>query len=176
MDTRLSIKSIEVPILPWPEDPDEDAARNEVRICEKSVDDYAKGKTILSENAKPAYSLVWGQWSNVMCQKVETSPSFLIIYQNGDAIKSLKIIKNIAYNYLVQKYIPQSLYEAKKKFYAWHQLCHQSTQTYFKYFQHQVEDIDDINWSIGYDPILLNKIAKSLNEAIETLSENEWKW
>ena len=58
-------------------------------------------------------------------------------------------------------------------FYSCHQLCHQSTQAYFKYFQHQVEGIANNTGSIGYDPILLNKIAKSLNEEIEELREND---
>jgi hypothetical protein len=126
-----------------PNDPPEDATRTGIRIWEKSVNDYVKRKITLTENIKTAYSLIWGQCSNVMHQKVEASPGYVSVSQNGDAIELLKIIKDVAYNYQIQKYIPQALHEAKKRFYNCHQLRHQPTQVYFEYFQNQ---IDVINW------------------------------
>jgi hypothetical protein len=57
-DTRLSIKSMKVFVIEQPEDPPEDATRTEIRIWEKSIDDYVKRKTILTENIKTAYSLI----------------------------------------------------------------------------------------------------------------------
>jgi hypothetical protein len=103
-------------IIQLPEDPPENATRTEIRIWEKSVDDYVKRRTILAENIKTAYSLMWGQCSNVMRQKVETCPEYSVVSQTGDAIGLLKLVKDVAYNYQVQKYIPQALHEAKKRF------------------------------------------------------------
>jgi hypothetical protein len=48
-----------------------------------------------------------------MRQKVETCTDFSIISQKGDAIGLLKLIKDVEYNYQVQKYVPQALNEAK---------------------------------------------------------------
>jgi hypothetical protein len=73
-----------------------------------------------------------------MPQKVEASPGYVSVSQNGDAIELLKIIKDVAYNYQIQKYIPQALHEAKKRFYNCHQLWHQPTQAYIEYFQNQI--------------------------------------
>jgi hypothetical protein len=132
MDTRLSIKSMKVFVIEQPENSPGDVTRTEIRIWEKSIDNYVKRKTILTENIMTAYSLIWGQCSNVMRQKVETCTYFSMISQKGDAIVLLKLIKDVAYNYQVQKYVPQALHEAKNRFYNFHQLCHQSTQAYFE--------------------------------------------
>jgi hypothetical protein len=173
MDTRLSIENMQLTTIPRPDNPPEDADRTDIRIWEKSVDDYVKRKTKLSENNKTAYSLIWGQCSDVMRQRVESTPEFTTIAQNGEAIELLKIIKDISYNYQIQKYAPQALYEAKKRFYSCHQLRNQSTQAYFEYFQNQIEVITHIGGSIGKDPLLMNKLAKNLGIETESLSESD---
>jgi hypothetical protein len=173
MDTRLSIENMKVFVIKQPEDPPEDATRTEIRIWEKSVDDYVKRKTILTENIKTAYSLIWGQYSDVMRQKVKTCTDFFMISQKGDAIGLLKLIKDTAYNYQVQKYVPQTLHEAKKRFYNCHQLHHQSTQAYFEYFQNQVDVITHVGGIIGNDPALINKIAKDLSKGVKELSDRD---
>jgi Zinc knuckle len=173
MDTRLSIEHMQVFIIQLPEDPPENATRTEIRIWEKSVDDYVKRRTILAENIKTAYSLIWGQCSDVMRQKVETCPEYSMVSQTGDAIGLLKLIKDVAYNYQVQKYIPQALHEAKKRFYNCHQLRHQSTQAYFEYFQNQVDVINHVGGIIGNDPALFKKIAKDISKDVEELNDRD---
>jgi hypothetical protein len=173
MDTRLSIKNMKIFVIEQPEDSPEDATQTEFRIWEKSVDDYVKRKTILTENIKTAYSLIWGQCSIVMRQKVETCTDFFMISQKGDAVGLLKLIKDAAYNFQVQKYVPQVLHEAKKRFYNCHQLRHQSTQAYFEYFQNQVEVITHVRGFSGNDPALINKIAKDFSKGVKELSDRD---
>ena len=173
MDTRLSIEKMKPFYIPQPEDPPEDATRTELRIWEKSVDDYVRRKTILTENIKTAFSLIWGQCSDIMRQKVETCADYSVISENGDAIELLKIIKDVAYNYQIQKYIPQALHEAKKRFYNCHQLRHQTTQAYFEYFQNQVDVITHIGGLIGNDPVLINKTAEDLGKEVEAMNEKD---
>jgi hypothetical protein len=93
MDTCLLIKNMQLLGISQPNDSPEDATRTDIRIWEKNVNDYVKRKMILSENIKTAYSLIWGQCSDVMRQKVEAYPGYLSVSQNGDAIELLKIIK-----------------------------------------------------------------------------------
>jgi hypothetical protein len=52
-------------------------------------------KTIAKENLKTAYSLIWGQCSDPMRQRLESTDDFQLIAGNGDAIEPLKMIKNI---------------------------------------------------------------------------------
>ena len=120
MDTRLSIQTMTVLTFPVPDDPPNGATRTELRIWEKTVDDYVVRKTLLQENLKTAYSLIWGQCSDIMRQKVEASPGYELISQTGDAIELLKTIKTIAFNYQTQKYVPQGLHDALRRFYNSH--------------------------------------------------------
>jgi hypothetical protein len=64
----------------------------------------------------------------------QASPGYVSVSQNGDAIERLKSINYVAYDYLMQKYIPQALHEKKKRFYNCHELWHQPTQAYFLIF------------------------------------------
>jgi hypothetical protein len=170
MDTHLSIKNMQLFGISQPNDPPEDATRTDIRFWEKSVDDYVKCKMTLIENIKTAYSRIWGQCSDGMPKKVEASPGYVSVSQNGDAIELLKIIKDVAYNNQIQKYIPQALHEAKKRFYNCHQLWHQPTQAYFEYFQDQIDVITHIGGLLGNDLVLINKTAKDLGKELEELS------
>jgi plasmid stabilization system protein ParE len=127
-DCRLSIKNMKMITIDQPEDPPQNATRTEIRIWEKKVDNHVTRETILKEKMKSSYSLIWGQCSEIMQQKVEGSPKFVYLSQNGDAIELLRIIKDIAYKYQIQKHVPHALHEAKKRFYNCHQPCYQSTQ------------------------------------------------
>jgi hypothetical protein len=108
-----------------------------------------------------------------MCQKVETYTDFSMISQKGDAIGILKLIKDVAYNYQVQRYVPQALHEAKKQFYNCHQLRNQSIQAHFEYFQNQVDVITHVGGIIGNNLALISKIAKDLSKEVEELSDRD---
>ena len=140
---------------------------------ESGKDDYVKRKTVLVENIKTAYSLIWGQCSDVMRQKVEAYSGYPIISKHGDAIELLKVIKDVAYNYQVQKYTPEAVCEAKRRFYGCRQLRHQSTQAYFEHFQNQVDVISHIGGIVGNDPILISKTAGNLGKEVEEMNEED---
>jgi hypothetical protein len=173
MDTRLSIENMQIMTLQATSDPPVDAIRTEIRIWEKRVDDYVKRDTILKENIKTTYSLIWGQCTDLMRQKIEATKSFTSISQDGDATELLKIIKDIAYNFQAQKYTPQVLHEAKKKFYNCYQACHQTTQVYLENFQKHIKVINHIGGSNGMDTIMISKVAKDLKKEPSELSHEE---
>jgi hypothetical protein len=137
------------------------------------VDDFVKRRTILNENIKTANSLIWGQCSDIMRQKVESSAEFETISHTGNATDLLKVIKNLAYIYEIQKYVPLAVYESKRLFYLCQQLRNQSIQSYFDHFQNQVAVISHIGGPIGNDPILLTKVGKRAETATEL--ENDQK-
>jgi hypothetical protein len=74
MDTRLSIENMAVATFAMPEDPPDNASKTELRVWEKTVDDYVTRTTALKENLKSAYSLIWGQCSDIMRQKLRPVP------------------------------------------------------------------------------------------------------
>jgi hypothetical protein len=76
MDTKLSIEKLQLVVIPMPSNPPLESTRINIRIWEKRIDDYVKRETSCKENIKTTYSLIWGQCSIVMRQKVESFESF----------------------------------------------------------------------------------------------------
>lgn len=62
---------------------------------------------------KTLYSLVWGQCTKNMRQKVEALEDFETISNEGDGLALLRAIKAMVYNFQSQKYLPHALHEAK---------------------------------------------------------------
>ena len=117
-DIRLAVENLELSIINKPSDPPAGATRTQECIWEKQVDDYVKQIKYLNENIKTLYSLVWGQCTDVKHQKVEALPNFNGMSSEGDGLSLLKAIKNMAFIYQSQKYLPHSMYESMKCFYS----------------------------------------------------------
>ena len=113
-DIRLVVENLEIVDIEMPEDPPTGATRTENRIWEKEVDEHVKRITYLKENIKTLCSLVWGQCTDIMQQRVEATDRFDAMSAAGDGLLLLKTIKDITYQFQSQKYIPHSLYESKK--------------------------------------------------------------
>ena len=121
--------------------PPADATRTQVRIWEKKVDEYVKRDNYLKENIKTLYSLVWGQCTDIMRQRIEALDIFMGMAAEGDGLALIKAIKNVAFNFQSQKYLPHSLHESKRRFYLSQQGKHSTTQAYLEQFQNAVDVI-----------------------------------
>jgi hypothetical protein len=164
-DARLAVESLTLPILVISEDP-KDESKTKTQIWEKEVDEHVKHKNHLADNMQTVYSLVWGQCTDIMRQKVKALPFYEQLTTDGDglallkAIKNLvynfqallKAIKNLVYNFQSQKYLPQALHESKRCFYFCVQGRHTTTSTYIEQFQNIVDVIEHSGGSIGKDP------------------------
>jgi hypothetical protein len=173
MDTRLAIENLQHIACEVPEVPDDNATKTQIRIWEKKIDDYVKKETITKENLKTAYSLIWGQCFDPMRQRLESTDSFQLIASQGDAIELLKMIKNITYNYQSQKYTPQAIHDAKKRFYQCYQPSSMSVQTYYEQFMNLVDVIEHIGGGIECDPTMLDIMSKANNKGVADLSGEE---
>jgi hypothetical protein len=89
----MAIQTLAVPVVTVPADPAEGASRSETRIWEKLIDEHVKRLTHLGENLKTLYSLVWGQCSDIMRQKVEAQDAFETISTTGDGLGLLRALK-----------------------------------------------------------------------------------
>jgi hypothetical protein len=94
-DIRSVVDNLELPAITEPEDPDENATKTRLRIWEKQVDEFVRRETELRENVKTLYSLVWGQCTDIMKQKLEASDDFEDIALEQNGLELLKAIKNI---------------------------------------------------------------------------------
>ena len=150
-DMRIAVDSLETPVFDMPTDPPEYCSRTALRIWEKGVDEHVKRITYFKENIKTLYSLVWGQCTDIMQQKIEASEGFERISATGDGMTLLKAIKNVAYQFQSQKYLPHSIYETKKRFYAFFQGRTVTTQLYYEKFQNMVNVIRETGKNISDD-------------------------
>ena len=82
-----------------PDDHADDAGKTVVRIWEKMVDEHVRRISYLEENIKSLYSLVWGQCSDVVRQKVEANKDFEGMADSGDGIKLLITLKGISFHF-----------------------------------------------------------------------------
>ncbi len=91
-EVKLAIETLQKPILPMLEDPAAEASVTEKRIWERRVDAYVKAEITLESDLKKAYSLVYGQCSDVLRAKLESIASQATIAGNADVIGLLKYI------------------------------------------------------------------------------------
>jgi hypothetical protein len=85
-----------------------------VRIWEKQVDEHVKRETMLEENLKTAYSLIYGQCSDVLRAKLESRPNHATIEGVADSIGLLENIRTVMFQFQSQRYSPLALHEAKR--------------------------------------------------------------
>jgi len=173
-DIRLAVENLELPIINEPSDPPAGATRTKECIWEKQVDEYVKRSTYLTnENIKTLYSLVWGQCTDVMRQKVEALPNFFNgMSSEGDSLSLLKAIKIMAFNFQSQKYLSHSMYESMKRFYSMTQGKYMTTQVYLEQFQSMVDVIDHTGGTVGHQPGLEKLIMTELNIIPGTATQN----
>ena len=138
-DIRLAVETLTVPTFEVPTDPAAGASRTEVRIWEKLVDEHVKRISGLNENIKTLFSLVWGQCSDIMRQKIEAHATYEVIYNAGDGIGLLRALKTAAFHFQDQKYIGHSLHEALKRYYNCSQGKFATTQAYMEHFQNTLD-------------------------------------
>ena len=141
-DIRLTVENLKKPTIDKPDDPPTGATNTDMKIWEKEIEDYVRRKNQLNENIKTLYSLVWGQCTDIMRQKVASFEGFAEISSALDGLGLLMAIKDMAFNFESQKYAPHSLRESLGRLYALTQGKFQSTQAYLEQFRNMVEVIE----------------------------------
>ena len=110
---KLDIFQIDLP--PQPDDPD-DALQK--LIYTKEAEEHVKRRVFLCENMKTAYSLIWGQCSDLMRVKVQAHKEYDNFNKSQDPVELLKAIKSINFKFEDHKYIFHSVFEAYRSFYV----------------------------------------------------------
>jgi hypothetical protein len=163
------------PIFTVPTDPSATVMRTEVRIWEKQVDEHVKRGTMLAENLKTDYSLIYGQCSDAMRAKLESRENHLVIKAASDSIGLLENIRTVMFQFQSQRYAPLALHEAKYRFYLFLQDRQAMCQQYHKTFKNNIDVIEYCGGVVSNDTGLVdNKLASSgLTRARATPGELE---
>lgn len=121
-DIKWTLENMEKMDIEEPDDPpdgdDEEVfnVKTKIEIWKRQVAEYVKRVQALEENIKTAYTLILGQCSDVLKAKLESQNGYEDINNKYDAIKLLRLIRNICFNSQDQKYDVSSLYFAKQFF------------------------------------------------------------
>jgi hypothetical protein len=107
-DMRNAIKTLEPPVFAIPDN------MAVTELWEDSVKQLRKRISYLDENIRTLYALVWGQCTDILQQKLESTEGFTNVWQEGQGIRLLKMIKNNTNSFQSQKYPGQSLFDAKR--------------------------------------------------------------
>jgi hypothetical protein len=78
----------------------------------------------------------------------------------------LKVIKTEMFTFQTQKYGPQALHEAKKRFYMMRQEKYTSVQSYYESFMNTVEVIEHCGGDIGTDRSLVDEMLGGRERSI----------
>lgn len=176
-DIRLAVEKLSRPTIAPPADHREDAGKTEIRIWEKTVDEHVRRLSALESNIQILYSLVWGQCSDVVRQKVEASKDFKETADSGDGLKLLDILKGISFHFQSQKYLSHAIDEALKRYYNCAQGKFATTQAYAEHFQNVLEVVTTSGGSVAGHPGIEDEIIKELpgNPTRDTLSPEQRK-
>ena len=68
------------------------------RIWEKTLDEHVKHRSYLAgENMRRLHSLLWGQCTDIMHEKLEAHESFAGIFSSVDGLGFLNLVKGVAF-------------------------------------------------------------------------------
>ena len=112
------------------------------------------------------HSLIWGQCTDVMQQKIASHSDYKTTEDVSDAIGLLKTIKSIMFNFQGQIYRPQALRYAKRRFYNLSQDRHMTCQAYLEKFQNSVKVIEHYDRDLGIDTGLIDATFATANPAV----------
>ncbi len=159
-DARMAIEKLKLPELVEPVYPGDNSGRSKIHVWEKEIDEFVCQKNYLNENIKTLYSLVWGQCSDIIRTKLESLDTFTGISDRLDSIMLIKEIKGIVFNFQSQKYKPQALQEAVRRFYSLQQGRDMSTQSFLDRFQNNMDVIEHGGGTVGMYPGLQEAVLK----------------
>ena len=146
---RVSIDNLQEIVTDIPEEPSNPSAL-EKRIWEKEVDDSVKRRSILKDNLKSLYSLIWGQCTPPMKAKIESLTGHKNAKAQSDLLGLLTSIRSVLYGSVSEnKYKPQTIYEALRRFYHFKQDRFMTDSNYLEKFKTLVEVCDATECEIG---------------------------
>ena len=171
-DVRVSIEQMEKLIIPI-YDVGPNATPLERRIWEKEVDGAVKRRSILEQNLKTLYSLLWGQCAPAMRAKIESLTGYESVKAASDSIGLIQGIRNIVFDVVQQnKYKPQAMHEAMRRFYKFRQDKYMENSVYLEKSKIVVEVCKAAGCDIGNFRSMRNNIVVASGDDVSTASEN----
>jgi len=114
---------------------------------------------------------VYGQCTGALRAKVEAQPGLSDSAEASDVIALLKSIKTVMFSFQAQKYAPQALCEAKRRFYSMRQGKDRTCQQYLETYQDCIDVITFCGGEIGTNNGLVDNNLRPLMHANATAAQ-----
>ena len=189
-DVRHTLENGELMDIPNPTDPSENfmdevdddgnivrTAMEQVAYVDKKVYDseiiaVVKRRNTLTSNLQKAYSLILGQCTPLMKDKLKASPRWEAIKTAQDALELMAEIKTISFKFEDQKFLPLSIHNAKSTFYSFRQGSLNNSD-YFQRFKNYAEIATSFEGNL-HDEAISKMVCKEErdHEDLQALSDD----
>ena len=137
-------------------------------IWKQEVAAYVKDRSMLKTNNQNAYSLIFGQCSEEIRAVLLEMDDHDQIATSGDPIGLLKNIRTIMFQFKTTKYMPQAIYECKRRVYTNRQDKEMSVPDYFRTFKNNIEVVQHNGGSFGIEEGLVAEQLKEVGSDFAT--------
>ena len=72
-DTKITLENLKLYTIPKVDDIEDDAKKSDMYVWQKKIDEYIRRCNTLEDNLRTAYTLIWGQCTDLMRVKIEAS-------------------------------------------------------------------------------------------------------
>jgi hypothetical protein len=169
-DVRLAVLNLALPVLDRPTQPlDPD---NEYQKMDYMTDLKIHRTRVaqMASNMRSLFSLIIGQCSESMINKLESTNEFKTISDSSDSIELLKAIKKVSFHYESQKYGPLAMHNAFIMFCTCRQDECTTIESYLETFNNTVAIVNYAGGKLGTAPELGNMLARERGLNIDTMS------
>jgi hypothetical protein len=163
-DIKSAMLNLQKREIPLPDDPPADASRAQVRAWEKRIENVVKREQQLKENIQAPNSLLWGQCTEALRQRVASVPGHEEVRDREDGIELLKEIKSVMFSFQRQQYIPRALHGALRRVMNCQQGKHEAVKAYLDRFQNTIDVYEHCggNALLGAKPGITRVVAKQV--------------
>lgn len=164
---KRAIEQMTPATLAMPADLAQGASETAKEIWRQEISAYVKKKEILGTYMQNAYSLIYGQCSEGIQAKIESTPGQATVADKGDPIGLLKNIKTVMFQFQTTKYMPHAILDCKRRLYTMRQGKDMSVPDYFKVFKNNVDVVEHNGGSFGFEIGLINLILGEVQAGLD---------
>jgi hypothetical protein len=134
----------------------------EMMVWKMEVNLVLQRKASLDSSLKSAYSLIKGQCSKPILEKVEAQANYATVHLEKDPIGLLKLIKGVMFNYNSRKFQSVAIFEVSKLILSVSQTRYMSASEYLEKFRTQLDVLKSAGGEISHHP---GMVAAELEKA-----------
>ena len=160
-DARIAIETGRLPTFIEPIAPQPGASEARRAIYTEQIKLFAKREDVLHENLRSTYSLIYGQCTDALRERIKAHEDYPRADRRADALLLLAIIKACMYRAQHNRNPQHMIHEAVRQFYLYRQDKGMTCEAYRRGFVNLVEVAEMAGASIGRDDNAVRDILRA---------------